>query len=68
MNKALRIATLAAAGLVALSGAASACPDGYRRVVIQGNSICQLDASASNNLKASTGTVVKQAPAKVKSQ
>jgi hypothetical protein len=44
----------AAAVLTAATLPAAACPAGYKRVVIQGNSICQLDASASNKLKAGT--------------
>lgn len=54
MSNILRI-TATIASLIALSGAAFACPNGYKRVVIQGNSICQLDASASTKLKANTG-------------
>ncbi len=39
-----------AAGLVVSVAAAQACPNGYKTVWIQGNPVCQLDASASNNL------------------
>ncbi len=51
MNKMLTAATLAAATM-ALTGAASACAPGYKPVKIQGNWVCQLDASASDRLKA----------------
>ncbi|KAB2912128.1 MAG: hypothetical protein F9K29_20390 [Hyphomicrobiaceae bacterium] len=51
----------AAAALIAFAGAAAACPPGYHKVKIQGNWICALDASASNNLAAKSGpTLPKQ--------
>jgi hypothetical protein len=43
---------LATAAMLADSGSAHACPAGYKRVTIQGNSVCRLDASASDKLKA----------------
>lgn len=68
MSNILRV-TATVASLLAFSGAAFACPNGYKRVVIQGNSICQLDASASTKLKANTGpTLNTGGAAQVKSR
>ncbi len=55
----------AIAGLIAFAGTAAACPPGYHKVKIQGNWICALNASASNNLAAKSGpTLPKQTPAR----
>lgn len=54
MRSQITTALLAAAALVVVSNTAHACPAGYKRVTIQGHSICQLDASASQTLKAPT--------------
>ncbi len=59
MSNILRV-TATVASLIAFSGAAFACPNGYKRVWIQGNPVCQLDASASTKLKANTGPVLQQ--------
>jgi hypothetical protein len=56
MTSVLRTAMLAA-GLSAIAGPAFACPNGYKAVWIQGHKICQIDASASNKLKAAGGGV-----------
>ena len=50
MLKSLAISAIAAAATFATIGAASACPNGYKAVWIQGHKICQIDASASNTL------------------
>lgn len=51
------IATVTSALTLAIaSGAAQACPNGYKSVWIQGNHVCMIDASASNNLTASGGS------------
>ena len=62
----LTLAITAAAGLSMLAAPASACPQGYKSVWIQGNKVCQLDASASNKLKANTGPELKPELRKVK--
>jgi len=54
MTKTLATSTIAAFITIAMLGSASACPNGYKPVWIQGNKVCQLDASASNKLKAKT--------------
>lgn len=56
MTKLILTALLAVAGLAPIAAPAYACPHGYKRVWIQGNPVCQLDVSASNKLKAATGT------------
>jgi hypothetical protein len=50
------LASLAgAAALMAISAApAEACPNGYKRVWIQGNPVCRLDATSTNSFKAAT--------------
>lgn len=50
MFKPLATAAVAAAFSLAMLGSASACPAGYKAVWIQGNKVCQIDASASNSL------------------
>lgn len=50
MLKPLAISAIAAIATFATIGAASACPNGYKAVWIQGHKICQIDASASNTL------------------
>jgi hypothetical protein len=61
------VAVLAAtAGLVTLASTASACSPGYKRVWIQGNPVCRIDASASNKLKAATPAVNAPLPAAAK--
>jgi hypothetical protein len=52
MKKSLIASVIAVAGVISISTSAFACPNGYKRVWIQGNPVCQLDASASNSLKA----------------
>lgn len=69
MRNSLIIGMLATATMLAQYGTAQACPIGYKRVTIQGNSVCQLDVSASNSLKAPTkgGTIdpLKAVPRRV---
>lgn len=55
MQKKFLAAAVAAASLAGMSTAASACPNGYKSVWIQGNHVCMLDASASNNLASPDG-------------
>jgi hypothetical protein len=50
MKKALLLPLTAAAATLLLAGNAMACSPGYKSVKIQGNWVCMLDASASNNL------------------
>ncbi len=52
MKNALIATAIAATATIALAGTASACAPGYKSVKIQGNWVCMLDASASNNLSA----------------
>ncbi|MFP4537678.1 MAG: hypothetical protein ACLFPA_05200 [Dichotomicrobium sp.] len=53
--KTLLVASALAVAITAVgTGSAFACPNGYKKVWIQGNPVCQLDASASNKLKANT--------------
>lgn len=53
--KTLIIASAVAVAVTAVAtGSALACPHGYKKVKVQGNSVCQLDAAASDSLKAST--------------
>lgn len=46
---------LGAALLIAGAPPAAACPHGYKRVVIQGNSVCQIDIGGPTSLKAPGG-------------
>ncbi len=55
MNRKFIAAAVGALSLTAVSAAASACPNGYKSVWIQGNHVCMIDASASNNLAAPGG-------------
>lgn len=55
MQKKLLAAVVAAVTVSGMSAAASACPSGYKSVWIQGNHVCMLDASASNNLASPDG-------------
>lgn len=66
MQKKLLAAAVAAVSLVGMSAAASACPNGYKSVWIQGNHVCMLDASASNNLASPDGGGSKYKKLKVK--
>jgi hypothetical protein len=50
----LLAALVLAGGVAAYAVPAHACPAGYKRVWIQGNPVCRLDASASSSLKTST--------------
>ncbi len=59
MMKTLATSAIAAFITIAMLGSASACPNGYKAVWIQGNKVCQLDASASNKLKAKTKPAAK---------
>lgn len=52
MKNSLIASAVAIAATVGLTSAASACPHGYKRVTIQGNSVCMLDVQPNNNLKA----------------
>ena len=54
MRKSILLGLLSALAITMAGTAANACPAGYKRVTIQGNSVCQLDVSASNKLKAAT--------------
>lgn len=59
MRKFISAAAIATAtsalSLAVASTAAHACPNGYKSVWIQGNHVCMIDASASNNLAAPGG-------------
>jgi hypothetical protein len=66
MTRTLIAAAITAGTLIAVATPASACPHGYKTVVIQGNSICQLDASASTKLKAATSGGQTQSSAQLK--
>lgn len=59
MRKSISAAAIATAAtalsLTLSSGAAQACPNGYKSVWIQGNHVCMIDASAANNLAAPGG-------------
>ena len=55
MQKKIFAAVAAAVAVGALSAPASACPNGYKPVWIQGNKVCMLDASASNSLASPDG-------------
>lgn len=53
MIAAAAIATATSAlSLAVASSAAQACSNGYKSVRIEGNYVCMIDASASNNLAA----------------
>lgn len=55
MNRKFIAAAVGALSLTAVSAAASACPNGYKSVWIQGNKVCMIDASASNKLASPDG-------------
>jgi hypothetical protein len=53
-------AATAAAGLIALSAPAGACPNGYEAAWIQGNKVCRIK-TPNLNLKAKTKRELKKA-------
>lgn len=55
MSRNFLAAAIGALSLTAVSSAASACPNGYHTVWIQGNPVCKIDASASNKLASPDG-------------
>jgi hypothetical protein len=64
---ALAAAFVATAALTTLAAtSAHACPAGYKRVTIQGNSICRIDATPNVGLKAATKTPASGGQAKMK--
>ncbi len=60
MKNTLIASAIAASATLAMVGSAAACSPGYKPVKIQGNWVCQLDASASNSLKARTKPELKR--------